>query len=68
MMKRWIIRILLAVVALVGVAFWQLTLARQFSPDYDLFAASLISSFALLHYYYDAFIWKIRKPEVQGNL
>jgi hypothetical protein len=51
-----------------GIAFWQLTLARQFSPDYDIFAASLISSFALLHYYYDAFIWKIRRTEVHENL
>lgn len=51
-----------------GVVFWQLTLERQFSPDYDIFAASLISSFSLLHYYYDAFIWKIRRAAVQENL
>ncbi len=60
-----------AFVALCGVYalfFWQLTLARGFSEDYDIFAASLISSFALLHYYMDAFIWKIRKPELADNL
>lgn len=54
--------------AIYAVGFWQLTLARGFSPDYDIFAASLITSFALLHYYMDAFIWKIRKPELAGNL
>ena len=48
--------------------FWQLTMARGFSQDYDIFVASLISSFALMHYYMDAFIWKIRKPEVAENL
>lgn len=39
-----------------------------FNTNFDLFAYSLLSSFALLHYYYDAFIWKVRKPEVQKGL
>lgn len=39
-----------------------------FSADFDLFSYSLLSSFALLHYYYDSFIWKVRKPEVQQGL
>ena len=53
---------------LYAVAFWQLSLERHFSQDYDIFAYSLISSFALLHYYMDAFIWKIRRPELSDNL
>jgi hypothetical protein len=39
-----------------------------FNTNFDLFAYSLLSSFALLHYYYDAFIWKVRKAEVQQGL
>ena len=39
-----------------------------FNTNFDLFAYSLLSSFALLHYYYDAFIWKVRRPEVQQGL
>ena len=39
-----------------------------FNTNFDLFSYSLVSSFALLHYYYDAFIWKVRKPEVQEGL
>ncbi|HCL28791.1 MAG TPA: hypothetical protein DIC52_10180 [Candidatus Latescibacteria bacterium] len=39
-----------------------------FNTNFDLFAYSLLSSFALLHYYYDAFIWKVRRPEVQRGL
>lgn len=39
-----------------------------FNTNFDLFSYSLLSSFALLHYYYDAFIWKVRKKEVQEGL
>jgi hypothetical protein len=43
---------------------------RGFSlgSDIDLIGYSLISSFALLHYYFDSFIWKVRRPEVQRAL
>ncbi len=39
-----------------------------FNANFDLFSYSLLSSFALTHYYYDAFIWKVRKKEVQEGL
>ena len=39
-----------------------------FNSNFDLFSYSLVSSFALMHYYYDAFIWKVRKKEVQEGL
>lgn len=39
-----------------------------FNTNFDLFSYSLLSSFALLHYYYDAFIWKVRKKDVQEGL
>ena len=39
-----------------------------FNTNFDLFSYSLVSSFALAHYYYDAFIWKIRKKEFQEGL
>ena len=39
-----------------------------YNTNYDLFSYSLIASFSLLHYYYDAFIWKVRKKEVQEGL
>lgn len=39
-----------------------------FNTNFDLFSYSLLSSFALLHYYYDSFIWKVRKREVQEGL
>lgn len=39
-----------------------------FNTNFDLFSYSLLSSFALIHYYYDAFIWKVRKREVQEGL
>ncbi|NKB66498.1 MAG: hypothetical protein GKR89_05515 [Candidatus Latescibacteria bacterium] len=39
-----------------------------FNSNFDLFSYSLLSSFALLHYYYDSFIWKVRKKEVQQGL
>ena len=39
-----------------------------FNTNFDLFSYSLLSSFALLHYYYDSFIWKVRKKTVQQGL
>tara|TARA_Y100001978_G_C23596609_1_gene386560 strand:- start:264 stop:974 length:711 start_codon:yes stop_codon:yes gene_type:complete len=39
-----------------------------FNANFDLFSYSLLSSFALIHYYYDAFIWKVRKKDVQESL
>ena len=39
-----------------------------FNANIDLFSYSLLSSFALIRYYYDAFIWKVRKKEVQEGL
>jgi hypothetical protein len=40
----------------------------SFGNDIDLLGYSLISSFALTHYYFDSFIWKVRRPEVQRDL
>ena len=39
-----------------------------YNTNYDLFSYSLVASFSLLHYYYDSFIWKVRKKEVQEGL
>ena len=39
-----------------------------FNTNFDLFSYSLLSSFALIHYYYDAFIWKVRTQDVQEGL
>ena len=58
---------LLLCVGYAGV-FWQLSSLRSLPVDFDLLSASLISSFALLHYYFDSFIWKVRKPELQRVL
>ena len=35
---------------------------------YDLFAASIVSSTAMLHYYYDSFIWKVSDAKTQEGL
>ncbi len=35
---------------------------------YDLYAASIINSTALLHYYFDSFIWKVRDEKTQQGL
>lgn len=35
---------------------------------YDLFAASLIQAAAMIHYYFDSFIWKVREQSVQSGL
>ncbi len=40
----------------------------SFGSDIDLVSYSLITSFALTHYYFDSFIWKVRSPEVQHGL
>ncbi len=39
-----------------------------FNANFDLFSYSLLSSFALIHYFYDAFIWKVRRKNVQEGL
>lgn len=39
-----------------------------YSENFDLFSYSLVSSVALIHYWFDAFIWKVRRPEVQQGL
>lgn len=39
-----------------------------YSESFDLFSYSLVSSVALIHYWFDAFIWKVRRPEVQQGL
>lgn len=51
-----------------ALVFWQMQAAHHLSPDFDLLSASLVSSFALLHYYFDSFIWKVRRPELQRSL
>jgi hypothetical protein len=38
------------------------------SADLDLLSYSLVSSFAMIHYWYDAFIWKVRRNETQQGL
>ncbi len=44
--------------------FSNLTATRQ----YELYAATLIASTALIHYYFDSFIWKIREEKIQQGL
>jgi len=39
-----------------------------YGADTDLFSYSLVSSIAMIHYYFDAFIWKVRQPETQKGL
>ncbi|HJP33569.1 MAG TPA: hypothetical protein QGF95_23710 [Candidatus Latescibacteria bacterium] len=39
-----------------------------FGGNFDLFSFSLISSVAMIHYWFDAFIWKTRQPEIQKGL
>lgn len=36
--------------------------------DLDLLSYSLVSSFAMIHYWYDAFIWKVHRTETQKGL
>lgn len=36
--------------------------------DYQLFAATLINGVALVHYYFDSFIWKVSDRKVQAGL
>lgn len=36
--------------------------------DYQLFAAMMINGVALVHYYFDSFIWKVRDTRVQAGL
>ncbi|MFT5443011.1 MAG: hypothetical protein ACI8W3_002056 [Myxococcota bacterium] len=62
------IAVFLAVCAGYTLFFWQLSLQRNFSQEFDLLAVSLMSSFGLIHYYFDSFIWKVRKIETQKNL
>ena len=42
------------------------------SPDptlgYHLYTELMITGFALTHYYFDSFIWKVRDSQVQGGL
>jgi len=35
---------------------------------YQLFAATLINAVAMIHYYFDSFIWKVRDTKVQAGL
>lgn len=42
--------------------------AMSRESGYDLFAAMLIQSVALVHYFFDSFIWKVRDVNVQGGL
>lgn len=60
------------VCAVYALAFELLTKVEErgvsFGGNLDLLGYSLISSFALTHYYFDSFIWKVRTPEVQHGL
>jgi hypothetical protein len=62
----------LSLCAVYSIAFGLLTQVDgrgfSFGPQLDFFAYSLISSFALTHYYFDSFIWKVHRPEVQVAL
>lgn len=62
-----------------GFGVWNFTLPYDSIPEfnldgmtldrgYDLFAASLIEAAALIHYYFDSFIWKVREQTVQTGL
>lgn len=39
-----------------------------FGVNFDLFSYSLVSSVAMIHYWYDAFIWKVRQPQIRLGL
>ncbi len=39
-----------------------------FNTNYDLVSYCLIASLGVVHFYYDAFIWKVRQKEVQEGL
>ncbi len=39
-----------------------------YQEGYDLMAATVISSVAMIHYYFDSFIWKVRDRGVQSGL
>ena len=42
--------------------------AMTYGKGYDLFAFSLIQAAALVHYYFDSFIWKVRDEQTQSGL
>ena len=66
------VAVFLSLCAGYSIAFGLLTEADgrgfSFGPQIDFFTYSLITSFALTHYYFDSFIWKVRRPEVQHAL
>ena len=35
---------------------------------YHLYTELMLAGFALTHYYFDSFIWKVRDTQVQGGL
>ena len=39
-----------------------------YAGGYELFAQTLISAYAMTHYYVDSFIWKVRDKQVQAGL
>ncbi|MEZ6137447.1 MAG: hypothetical protein R3C53_21375 [Pirellulaceae bacterium] len=42
--------------------------AIAINRSYEIYAATLIASTALIHYYFDSFIWKIRDEKTQQGL
>jgi hypothetical protein len=36
--------------------------------SYQLFAATMINAVAVVHYYFDSFIWKVRDAKIQTGL
>ena len=39
-----------------------------YAGGYELFALTLISAYAMTHYYVDSFIWKVSDKKVQAGL
>jgi hypothetical protein len=42
--------------------------SQSVSRPYEIYAATLVSSTAVIHYYFDSFIWKIRDARTQKGL
>ena len=42
--------------------------ALDYAGGYELWSQMMLYAYALLHYYVDSFIWKVRDKQVQGGL
>ena len=42
--------------------------ALDYTGGYELFSQTMLSAYAMTHYYVDSFIWKVRDKQVQSGL